>query len=136
MAKRRIYVTVNDMTRLGHLILSSISEAPDPDALHALEEELDRASPVRAADIPADVITMNSKVRLTDLDRGESREVTLVYPEQANQPDRVSILSALGTALLGYRVGDEIDWPTAEGRLRLRVEELLYQPEAAGRYHE
>ena len=75
---------------------------------------------------------MNSKLRLTDLDSGTQRVVTLVYPQDANQGDSVSILSPLGTALLGYRVGNEIRWNTPSGSLHLRIDELLYQPEAAG----
>lgn len=75
---------------------------------------------------------MNSKLRLTDLDSGTQRVVTLVYPQHANEDDRVSILSPLGTALLGYRVDDEIRWDTPTGPLHLRIDELLYQPEAAG----
>lgn len=132
MAERHIYVTVSDMDRLGRMLMAAISDAPDPESLQALDQELDRAQAVRPKDVPRDVITMNSKVRVTDLRTGAQRVVTLVYPEHADDPDHVSILSPVGTALLGYRVGDEIEWPTAAGALHLRIDELLYQPEAAG----
>lgn len=132
MAERHIYVTVSDMDRLGRMLMAAISDAPNPESLQALDQELDRAQAVRPKDVPPDVITMNSKVRVTDLRTGAQRVVTLVYPEQADDPDHVSILSPLGTALLGYRVGDEIEWPTAAGTLHLRIDELLYQPESAG----
>jgi len=132
MAERRIYMTVSDMDRLGRMVLDAISDMPDLEPLRALEQELDRAEGVRPVDIPPDVITMNSKLRLTDLDSGTQRVVTLVYPQDANQGDSVSILSPLGTALLGYRVGNEIRWNTPSGSLHLRIDELLYQPEAAG----
>lgn len=131
MAERRIFVTGTDMIRLGRLVLKAINDAPDPEPLRALDQELDRAEIVRSEQIPADVITMNSKVRITDLDTGRQRTVTIVYPEEANDDDRVSILSPLGTALLGYRVGDEIRWEAPTGNLHLRIEESLYQPEAA-----
>lgn len=131
MNERQIYVTVSDMDRLGRLVLAAISDAPDLEPLRALDRELDRAQAVRPEEIPPDVITMNSKLRMTDLTSGTQRIVTLVYPDQANDDDRVSILSPLGTALLGYRVGDEIRWETPTGDLHLRIEELLYQPEAA-----
>lgn len=131
MNERQIYVTVSDMDRLGRLVLAAISDAPDLEPLRALDRELDRAQAVRPEKIPPDVITMNSKLRMTDLQSGTQRIVTLVYPDQANDADRVSILSPLGTALLGYRVGDEIHWETPTGNLHLRIEELLYQPEAA-----
>lgn len=136
MNERHIYVTVKDMDRLGRLVLAAISEAPDLEPLRALDGELDRAQAVRPEEVPPDVVTMNSKLRITDLATGQQRLVTLVYPDQANDEERVSILSPLGTALLGYRVGDEIRWEMPAGRLHLRIEELLYQPEAAGNYGE
>ncbi len=132
MKERQIYVTVSDMDRLGRLVLAAITDAPDLEPLRALDRELDRAQAVRPPDVPPDVVTMNSKLRMTDLAAGQQRIVTLVYPDQANDQERVSILSPLGTALLGYRVGDEIRWETPAGSLHLRIEELLYQPEAAG----
>jgi regulator of nucleoside diphosphate kinase len=127
MNERHIYVTVKDMERLGRLVLAAISDAPDLAPLRALDRELDRAQGVRPEDVPPDVVTMNSKLRLTDLSAGKEHVVTLVYPDQANDDDRVSILSPLGTALLGYRVGDEIRWEVPGGNLHLRIEELLYQ---------
>ena len=132
MKERQIYVTVSDMDRLGRLVLAAITDAPDLEPLRELDRELDRAQAVRPQDIPSDVITMNSKLRMTDLSTGQQRVVTLVYPHKAINDDNVSILSPLGTALLGYRVGDEIHWETSNGSLHLRIEELLYQPEAAG----
>lgn len=132
MNERHIYVTVSDMDRLGRMLLAAINEAPDLEPLRALDRELDRAQAVRREEIPPDVITMNSKLRMTDLDTGRQRVVTLVYPDKASDDDCVSILSPLGTALLGYRVGDEIRWDTPAGQLHLRIDELLYQPEAAG----
>lgn len=134
MKERQIYVTVSDMDRLGRLVLAAITDAPDLEPLRALDRELDRAQAVRPQDVPPDVVTMNSKLRMTDLAAGQQRIVTLVYPDQANDQERVSILSPLGTALLGYRVGDEIRWETPAGSLHLRIEELLYQPEAAGNF--
>ncbi len=132
MNERQIYVTVSDMERLGHIVLAAISTTPDLESLRALDRELDRAQAVRPEDVPPDVITMNSQLRMTDVSTGQQRVVTLVYPDRANDDDRVSILSPLGTALLGYRVGDEIRWQTPTGELHLHIDELLYQPEAGG----
>ena len=136
MKERQIYVTVSDMDRLGRLVMAAITEAPDLGPLRALDRELDRAQAVRPQDVPSDVITMNSKLRMTDLATGQQRVVTLVYPDKAIDDDSVSILSPLGTALLGYRVGDEIRWETPTGSLHLRIDELLYQPEAAGDFNQ
>jgi regulator of nucleoside diphosphate kinase len=76
---------------------------------------------------------MNSTVRLRDLDSGEVETYTLVYPNEADaEENRISVLAPIGTAIIGYRVGDVIKWPVPGGFVRLRVEEILYQPERAG----
>ncbi len=84
--------------------------------------------------IPADVITMNSRVILTDLEDNSNLELTLVYPPDAQGEGKVSILAPIGTAMLGYRVGDVFEWDTPAGKASLRVDEILYQPESAGVY--
>jgi regulator of nucleoside diphosphate kinase len=106
----------------------------------ALQDELVRAEILAPADMPADVITMNStaKVRLEDAVLGNhDHELTLVYPRDADgSADKVSILAPVGSALLGLRVGDAIDWPMPGGRnARLHVLAIRYQPEAAGELH-
>jgi len=106
----------------------------DPALLSLLEGELNRAQLVDPRDIPADVVTMNSRVLYEDQDSGHQAETRLVYrtPLVAGE-NHVSVLAPIGAALLGLSVGQTITWPYA-GRdaLRLRVAALLYQPEAAG----
>lgn len=98
-----------------------------------LAQELDRAEIVRSSDIPADTVTMHSHVLVRDLDTGRESTYTLVFPSGADiAKGKISILAPIATALLGYREGDEIEWPTPGGRRRLNVVQLLYQPEAAG----
>jgi regulator of nucleoside diphosphate kinase len=76
---------------------------------------------------------MNSTVRLRDLDTGDMETYTLVYPAEADVDEQlISVLAPIGTAILGYRVGDVIKWPVPGGFVRLRVEKILYQPERAG----
>ena len=100
----------------------------------ALEAELDRAEVVPSGDIPNDVVTMHSEVRITDLTAGEERTLTLVYPIEADSTrGRISILAPIATALLGYRVGDTVEWKVPGGVRRLRIDALLHQPEAAER---
>jgi regulator of nucleoside diphosphate kinase len=82
--------------------------------------------------VPADVVTMNSEVRLMDLDSGETKVYTLVFPSQARSKNAVSVLAPIGTAILGYRVGSVIEWRVPRGVRRLKVLAVLYQPEAAG----
>jgi regulator of nucleoside diphosphate kinase len=97
---------------------------------------LEHACVVTPADVPPDVVTMNSKARLRDLETGEEMIFTLVFPGNTNiENDRISVVAPIGTAMLGQRVGDELEWEVPAGFVRLRVEEVLYQPEAAGDYH-
>ena len=102
-----------------------------------LEAELARAQVVEPGQMPADVITMNSTARFRDEASGDEREMTLVYPHDADgTPGKVSILAPVGSALLGLRTGQAIDWPMPGGNsTRLRVLEIRYQPEAAGEYN-
>jgi regulator of nucleoside diphosphate kinase len=92
----------------------------------------ERAHLVASDEIPPDVVTMNSQVVLRDLDTGGEIVLTLVFPRDANvDQQRVSVLAPLGTAILGYRGGDIIEWQMPGGTRRLEVERVLYQPEAA-----
>ncbi len=101
-----------------------------------LEEELAKADVVQQQDIPPDVITMRSTVRLKDLDTGQEMIYGLVFPTEANYDDgKISVLAPIGTAMLGYRLGDVIEWKVPSGLRRLKVEKVLYQPESKGDYH-
>ena len=137
MKSRNIYITESDMNRLqGLLETGSQFGHRDKKHLLELEEELNRARVVPSKDIPEDVITMNSQVRLIDLDSAEKTVYSLVFPGDANVAEnKISVLAPIGTALIGYRVGDTIDWKVPGGLKRLKVEEILYQPERSGDYH-
>ena len=103
--------------------------------LDALATELDRAKVVPAEQLPANVVTMNSRVCLVDVDSGQRTPVALVFPYRRDaDATHVPVLSPLGLALLGCRAGDVIAWETAAGVRRLRVDSVLYQPEAAGHH--
>jgi regulator of nucleoside diphosphate kinase len=96
-----------------------------------LEEALDRAAIVEPARVPGDVVTMRSTVRLRDLDDGELESFTLAYPEDRDLRGlRLSVLTPLGSALLGARVGDVVS--ARYGLSRVEVQDVLYQPERAG----
>ena len=134
--KRTIYLTKFDMGRLKPLLaLPDRLDQRDRRHLDELAKELRRGEVVAPEEIPPNVITMNSKVRLRDLDSGEEAVYSLVYPPDADiRQNRISILAPIGTALIGYAVGDVIEWKVPGGVARLKVEEILYQPEAAGRW--
>ena len=137
MADRTIHITQFDMDRLTELIDGlRLSPKANQANLDLLEKELYRAVLVDPPDIPRDVITMNSKVIITDTESGEKTTYTLVFPSAANiSENKLSIMAPLGMALLGYRTGDIIEWPVPSGIRRLKVDKIIYQPEAAGDYH-
>ena len=127
-----IYLTQNDMDRLLELV-----EAYPGKRFEHLERELLRAHVVPRDEMPKDVVTMNSRVIFENETTGERREITLVYPGSADiDAGRISILVPIGTALLGLRVGQSIDWALPGGeRQRYRIVGVPYQPEAAGDPH-
>jgi regulator of nucleoside diphosphate kinase len=136
--RNRIYITEFDMNRLRGFIKFARErwEKIALQYLKELEEELDRANIVKPEEIPSDVITMNSSFRLHDLDSGEEFVYTLVFPGRADSArGKISILAPLGTAVLGYRVGDTVEWDGPAGRKSLKVKKIVYQPEAKGNYH-
>ncbi len=136
MDEKVIYITEQDRKRLLDLIMDAQSGGYRGSVyLEKLRGELDRAQIVPSREIPGDIITMNSRVALVDLDTREEEIYTLVYPENANTSEgKVSILAPVGTAMLGYRVGDVFEWEVPAGKRRLKVDKILYQPEAAGDY--
>ena len=135
MNAKKIYITGYDRERLERLL-----EQPEDEELAGYLEdqrsELDRAVVIEPVEIPPDVITMNSTVSLIDVDSSEEEEFTLVFPKDADADSgRISVMAPLGTAMLGYRVGDVFEWDVPMGRKRWRVAKVIYQPEAAGDYH-
>ncbi|HUS37052.1 MAG TPA: nucleoside diphosphate kinase regulator [Verrucomicrobiae bacterium] len=130
---RTIYISQADMPRL-RLLIEDLRKSRDD--INDLRAELDQARVVPPADIPPDVITMNSTAQLRDLADDQLMTYTLVFPTQANADDgRISVLAPVGTAMLGHRVGDEFEWRVPAGPIRLRVESVLYQPERAGHFY-
>jgi regulator of nucleoside diphosphate kinase len=134
-ADRQIVVTSTDMERLQLLIESARQRRRWEDLhLRALAQELDAADVVEPEDVPADVVTMRSRVRVLDMATGQESTYTMCYPSEASlEAGRLSVLAPIGTALLGYREGDVIEWPVPGGVRVLKIVELLHQPEAAAR---
>lgn len=132
-----VLLTRFDHDRLGQLLeyLRRQERPADDPVADALEEELQQATLVASAQVPATVVTMNSMVTAVDPENGRRNTITLVFPRDAQPGEgRVSVLAPLGLALLGARVGQEISWSTPRGTRRLRVERIDFQPEAAGRF--
>jgi regulator of nucleoside diphosphate kinase len=137
MNRRTIYITEFDMKRLTKLIEEiQDSDSQDKNYIAELQEELDHAKVVASSDIPKDVITMNSKVCLVDQRTEREEMYTLVFPQDADiSQGKISVLAPIGTAMLGYRVGEVFQWKVPAGDRTLKVKNILYQPEAAGDYH-
>lgn len=107
-----LILSQNDFQKLSALIEHSHSRFAE-----LLEEELGRASVVGDADLPKDVVAMNSKVQFQDLETGAEMTITLVYPHEAKiDENKISILAPVGSALIGLRVGQIIQWPVPSGK--------------------
>ncbi|MGE5350939.1 MAG: nucleoside diphosphate kinase regulator [Acidobacteriota bacterium] len=134
---KNIFVTDFDMKRFNWLISNSYRFSNiDNKYLLELKNELKEAVIVQPQDIPSDVVTMSSKVRIKYLDTGEEVNFTLVFPFDADMAQgKLSILAPIGVAVIGSRIGEEVEWEVSEGKRKLRVEEILYQPESAGNYY-
>ncbi len=97
---------------------------------HLLEEELGRAQLVPFSELPEDRVNMNSQVTFKDMDTGKESNITLVYPHEANaEKNCISILAPIGSALIGLRVGQEIEWPVPSGKKRIVKVTSVVQPD-------
>ncbi|TVS14024.1 MAG: nucleoside diphosphate kinase regulator [Gammaproteobacteria bacterium] len=134
-SKPAIVISSLDAERLEAL-LDSLPRGAFPGKAE-LEAELARAEIVAPRDVPPTVVSMNSTVRFQVESSAETFSLTLVYPKDMDASGgKISILAPVGSALLGLAQGDQIEWPKpGGGTLRVRIEEVVYQPERAGEYH-
>lgn len=129
MRQNPILVSESDADRLRALLGAQDDSAHDQAHLHELKAELERAIVRLADEVPPDVITMQARVRVRDLATGREDEYTLVLPAEADiAARRISVLAPLGTALLGYREGDEVEWRMPGGLRRLRIVKVTREP--------
>ncbi|MDY0324779.1 MAG: nucleoside diphosphate kinase regulator [Candidatus Cloacimonadaceae bacterium] len=131
----KIIISSLDLKRLENL-LDSLPHNAFP-GMENLEDELARADVVDPKSVPPNVVTMNSNVKFKVASTNQEYSMTLVYPKDVKHDgSTVSILAPVGSALLGLSQGDEIEWPKPGGGvLRVRIEEVTYQPERSGEYH-
>ena len=130
-----LILTRLDVQRLEQLIDSLPETTP---GIEALQAELDRAETIVGhEEVPAGVVTMNSRVHCREESSGKDYRLTLVYPKDANADEgKISILAPVGSALLGLSVGDELSWPSVGGKsMTVRVTGIVYQPERSGELH-
>jgi regulator of nucleoside diphosphate kinase len=131
-----IVITQPDFDRLNNLLDSASYRATHAGSLMILKEELGSGEVVPADEVRQDVVTMRSTVKVRDPRSRMSDTYTLVYPDEADiDKGKLSVLAPLGIALLGARVGQVVTFDAPAGQRRLKVEKILYQPEAAGDSH-
>lgn len=131
---KEIYITESDKLRLKNIIETEIKRGNALDkSMKKLDEEVNSAKVVNSQQIPRDVITMNSRA-LLNLD-DEEIEISLVYPEDADlSENKMSVLSPIGMAILGYKAGDTVEWEVPSGVAQIQIKDIMYQPEAFGDY--
>lgn len=106
-------------------LLARVAQVRDQEHLEELSEELERAQVLQPEEVAADVVTMHKLVRIVDMSTGTRQELTLVGPAEADvSARRISVLAPLGTALLGYREGDEVEWRMPGGVRHLKIESV------------
>ncbi|MBN2813244.1 MAG: nucleoside diphosphate kinase regulator [Bacteroidales bacterium] len=135
-SNKAIVVTQRDYNRLmGLLSNTAKGNKGSADNLARLAGELARARQVESEKISPDVVTMNTIIEFMDLDNQITKQLKLVYPSQADiRQGHVSITAPIGTALLGYRKGDVVEWDVPAGKKKFLIKEILYQPEANGQF--
>ena len=130
------------MNKLDYVrIQKAINDAKQAYSLKASEagnllKELKSAKIVEPTEIPANIVTMNSIVKISFLNTNKTVQFQIAYPQEANLKEhKISILSPIATALIGYKTGDEIEWIVPAGLTKIKIEEIIYQPEAAGDFN-
>ena len=133
MNKPQIIISKQDLKRLETMLDHQMKLSP---TMQHLEDELARADVVSPQDIPANVVTMNARVKITIAPSTESTEITLVYPHDfKGEAGQVNVIAPIGTAILGLTEGQQIEWPQPDGQLmKVKIEKVIYQPEREGDY--
>lgn len=129
-------ITKLDYTRLNGIIstIKQFNKKELKDIMY-LENEIKRAQKKDPKKISPNFVTMNSIIEVTDLDIDRTMEIELVYPKDADFKSRkVSVLSPFGSALLGYKAGSTVTFQVPKGLKKIRIDRILYQPEASGEY--
>jgi len=136
MTARNIILSALDCARLRDLLATARQfSSAQSRILDILEREMARAKIVPADEIPPYVVTMNTCVCIIDTATNTETKYTLVYPSEADLPQgKLSILSEMGVAIIGFSVGDTIEWEFPDGIRRLRIGTICFQPEATKRY--
>ncbi len=134
--RAQLQISNLDYQRLSGLIQKIKSTMKnDLQNIETLETEIERAKRVEPRKIRPNVVTMNSDIEVIDTDTERMMKFKLVYPEEADfKTGKLSVLSPLGSALIGYKEGDEVEFLVPAGMKTVRIGKILYQPEAGGEF--
>ena len=133
--ERKMVITINDYQRLLGLIEFASLTGKMPEIISNLYKGLVNAKMLPQTNISSDVVTMNSRILLKDILNEREAEVTITYPQDADNRERkISVFSSIGVALLGRKAGDLVSWTTPKGMGEFEILEVIYQPEAVGDY--
>ncbi|TGL40362.1 nucleoside diphosphate kinase regulator [Leptospira perdikensis] len=134
--KNKICLTHYDYERLKSMIQEYTKRNKMDANVKDLLGEMERAQKVDSQKIPSNFVTMNSVIEIKNLEELEFQEFRLVFPEDANtNENKISILAPMGTAILGYKIGDVIQWKVPGGENQFQITNIKYQPEANGDFH-
>ena len=124
------------VTELDHVRIHSLVRRQGGVVAGDIAEVIDNADLVRSQEIPANVVTMYSQVLVADVHSGEQRTLTLCYPPDTDPTAGfISVLSPVGSSLLGLPIGAIASWTAPDGtRVAAQVQDILFQPEASGDY--
>ncbi|QOW09474.1 nucleoside diphosphate kinase regulator [Kaistella flava (ex Peng et al. 2021)] len=130
----QVIITKQDFNKIHRSITDAKAKnSIKKEEAEKLLAELKSAKIVEQDQVESDVVTMNSIVKIHFQNNKTTMEFQLVYPADANIKERkISIFSSVASALIGYKVGDEIDWLIPSGMTKIVIDEIIYQPESAG----
>src|ERR1700747_1345813 len=133
MKERTILITSADMSRLRRLLESALNLfRHDRLYLDVLKQELEAAKVVENEELPRDLVTLNSRVHIRDLDTGKEMVCSVVFPKDSYlSADRLSVLAPLGAAVLGRRVGDIFECTVPVGIRRFKLEGIETETSAS-----
>ncbi len=123
--KRKLAVTESDLAKLKGAVRAAKTFLSDRMFIELLDEKLEEAQVVSPGKVPSDQVEIDRRVLLTDLDRGEQTEYKLVFPRDARYGNSLSVLTPLGAALLGSRVGEVVEIHAPARTRRVRVDEIV-----------
>lgn len=133
---KKIKITNLDYIRLSKLVDSAKNKQDiELKNIDSLFNEIKRAEKIDSKKISPKIITMNSVVKVLNEETKNQIIIKVVYPEEADfKKGFVSILSPLGTALLGYEKGDKVFFNAPKGKVKITIQDIKYQPESEGEY--